>query len=207
MASAQKLSRKSIVAIVVIGIHVLFAFGLILGTAVKYVPQLAEALDMRLLKHEEEQEKKEPPPPPPDFKPPPVQTPMLDLPIVSGPPPPAAIVKAPEPAKPAPAKPAAPAAIVQAKIAKGVNLGDACSSYYPSASRRLSEEGSVVLLIFIAPNGKVSETKVETSSGFARLDEAAEKCVKSQGRFEPTKVGTEAIGSWQRMKWTWRLTT
>lgn len=207
MASAQQLSRKTIVGIFVIGIHVVFAFALIIGTAVKYVPQLAEALDMKLLKHEEEEEKKAPPPPPPDFKPPTVQTPLLDLPQVQGPPPPTAIAKAPEPPKAEAPKKAEPPPIIQARVAKGVNLGDACGSYYPSASRRLSEEGSVVLLVFIAPNGKVTETKVETSSGFQRLDEAAEKCVKAQGRFEPQKVGAEAVGSWQRMKWTWRLTS
>ena len=198
-------SRKTIVGIVVIGIHVLFAFALIVGTAIKYVPQLAEALDMKLLKHEEDEEKKPPPPPPPDFKPPSVQTPMLDLPVVSGPPPVQAIVQKPVEA-PKPAPKAEPPPIIQARVAKGSNLGEACGSYYPSASRRLSEEGSVVLLVFIAPNGKVSETKVETSSGYQRLDEAAEKCVKAQGRFEPQKVGAEAVGSWQRMKWTWRLT-
>ncbi len=205
MASAQQLSRKTIVGIFVIGIHVVFAFALIIGTAVKYVPQLAGALDSMLLKHEEEEEKKAPPPPPPDFKPPSVQTPLIDLPMVTGPPPPAAIVQKVEP-KPEPKK-AEPLPIIQARVAKGVNLGDACGSYYPSASRRLSEEGSVVLLVFIGPNGKVTETKVETSSGFQRLDEAAGKCVKAQGRFEPQKVGAEAVGSWQRMKWTWRLTT
>jgi protein TonB len=206
MASARQYSRKTIVGFVVIGIHVVFAFALIVGTAIKAVPQLAEALDMRLLKHEEEQEKKAPPPPPPDFKPPPVQTPLVDLPVVAGPPPPQAIVAPKEPPKPAEApKKAEPPPITQAKVAKGVNLGDACSGYYPSASRRLNEEGSVVLLIFIGPNGKVSDTKVETSSGFQRLDEAAQKCVVQQGRFEPQKVGAEAVGSWQRMKWTWRL--
>ena len=207
MASATQYSRKTIVGIFVIGIHVLFAFALILGTAIKYVQQNPDVLDSRLLKHEEETEKKEPPPPPPDFKPPPVQTPMIDLPVVSGPPPPAAIVAPKEQPKPAPVKPSGPPPITQARIAKGVNLGDACSAYYPSASRRLSEEGSVVLLVNVGPNGKVTETKVETSSGFARLDEAAEKCVKAQGRFEPRKVGDVPEASWQRMKWTWRLTT
>ncbi len=206
--SSGKYSRKAIVGFVVIGLHVALAFGIIIATAFKYVPQLAEALDMRLVKQVEEEMKKTPPPPPPDFKPPPVQTPLVDLPIVEGPPPPKAIVAPKVEAKPEPAKPAPkpePPPITQAKVAKGVNLGDLCSSYYPSASRRLSEEGSVVLLVFVAPNGKATETKVETSSGYQRLDEAASKCVTAQGRFEPTKVGNEAVGSWQRMKWTWRL--
>ena len=80
MASG-KYSRKTVVGFVVIGIHVALAMAIIIGTAVKYVPQIAEALDMKLLKHEEEEDKKAPPPPPPpDYKPPAVNTPLLDLP-------------------------------------------------------------------------------------------------------------------------------
>jgi periplasmic protein TonB len=207
MASAQTLSRKTVVGAVVIGIHVLFGLALIAGTAVKYVPQISDLMNIDLIKKEDEPPPKEPPPPPPDFKPPPVQPPpSLDLPVVRGPPIPTAIAL-PKQEVPKPAAPPAPPPITQARIAKGSNLGEACSSYYPSASRRLSEEGSVVLLIYIAPNGRVSETKVETSSGIQRLDEAAEKCVKAQGKFEPSHVGNEAVGSWQRMKWTWRLTS
>lgn len=192
---------------VVIGVHVLAAIGLIIGTAVKYAPQLTAMIESKLIQHEEEEKPKEPPPPPPDFKPPPVQTPLVDLPIVQGPPPPAAIVRPVEPPKEAPAKPAPPP-ITPVRLVKGVSLGDRCEAYYPSASRRLSEEGSVVLLVYVAPDGRASETKVETSSGISRLDEAAEKCIKAQGKiFEPQKVGSEAVGSWQRMKWTWRLSS
>ena len=205
MKSARTLSRKAIVATFVIAVHVLAAIGLVIATAVKYAPQLREMIESKLIQHEEEEKPKEPPPPPPDFKPPPVQTNLVDLPIVQGPPPPAAIVKQIEQPKEA-AKPAPPT-ITPVRVAKGVNLGELCEPYYPSASRRLSEEGSVVLLVYVAPNGRVSETKVETSSGIQRLDEAAEKCVKAQGRFEPQKVGSEAVGSWQRMKWTWRLSS
>ena len=202
MASAQAKARRTMVAAVVIGIHVVFAFALIAGTAVKYVPQFEQLLQTELIKPEDQPVPKEPPPPPPDFKPPPLTAPPpLDMPNIIAAPQAITVAKAVEVAKPA-----APPPIVQARVAKGSNLGEACSSYYPSASRRLSEEGSVTLLVFIAPNGRVSETKVETSSGIGRLDEAAEKCVKAQGRFEPQRVGSEPVGSWQRMKWTWRLT-
>jgi protein TonB len=203
MANAQAMSRKTIVATVVIGIHVVFALGLIAGTAVKYVPQLQDIIDTALVKPENEPPPKEPPPPPPDFKPPPVTAAPVELPTVVGPP----VVTAIQVAKPVEAPPPKPAPppITQARVAKGSNLGEACEPYYPSASRRLSEQGSVILLVYVAPNGRVSETKVETSSGIQRLDEAAEKCVKAQGRFEPQRVGNDAVGSWQRMKWTWRL--
>ena len=189
----------------VIGIHVVLALGLIAATAIKVVPQLRDMLDAQLIKHEDEPPPKEPPPPPPDFVPPPIQAPSIDIPAVIGPPVVNAIVVPKAEAAPPPK--AAPPAIVPAKLAKGVNLGEACSSFYPSASRRLSEEGSVVVLIYVAPSGRVTESKVETSSGIQRLDEATQKCVTSQGRFEPQKVGTEAVGSWQRMKYTWRLTS
>ena len=200
MATAQTWSRKTIVATVVIGIHVVFALALIAGTAVRYVPTIVDIINSELIKPENEPPPKEPPPPPPDFKPPPVNMAPIDIPRVVGPPAPRAI----EVAKPAEPKPAPPT-ITQARVAKGSNLGEACEPYYPSASRRLSEQGSVVLLVYVAPNGRVTETKVETSSGISRLDEAAEKCVKAQGRFEPQRVGSDAVGSWQRMKWTWRL--
>ncbi|MBS0394769.1 MAG: TonB family protein [Proteobacteria bacterium] len=208
MSSTKKLSRHAMVGIFVIGVHVLMAIGLVIGTAIKYAPQLTEMIESKLIQHEQEDKPKEPPPPPPDFKPPPVQTPLVDLPIVQGPPPPAAIVRPVEQPKPEPAAKPAPPPISPVRIVKGVNLGDRCEAYYPSASRRLSEEGSVVLLVFVSPDGKATETKVETSSGIQRLDEAAEKCIKAQGKiFEPQKVGNEAVGTWQRMKWTWRLSS
>jgi protein TonB len=205
MASAAALRRRTIVLSFVIGLHVVLALGLIAATAIKVVPQLRDMLDAQLIKHEDEPPPKEPPPPPPDFKPPPITAPSIDIPVVAGPP----VVNAIQVPKPVEAPPpkAAPPAIVPARLAKGLNLGDACSGYYPSASRRLSEEGSVVVLIYVAPNGRVTESKVETSSGIQRLDEATQKCVTAAGRFEPQKVGTEAVGSWQRMKYTWRLTS
>jgi len=204
MASTSKYSRKAIVGFCVLGAHVLLAFGLVVATVVKEIPQIKEALEAKLLKQEEKEKPKEPPPPPPDFKPPPVQTPVLDVPIVTGPPPPTAIVAKHEEPKPAP-KPQGPPPIAPARLAKGLNLGDVCESYYPPASTRLNEEGSVVIVFKVLVNGHVGETKIETSSGFTRLDEATAKCLTSQGRFEPERQGSEVHETWQRLKYTWRL--
>jgi protein TonB len=207
MASAQY-SRKTIVGFVVIGIHVLFAIGLIAGTAVKYVPQLRDMLEAKLVKHEEEDKPKEPPPPPPDFKPPVVQAPIIDMPQVVAPP---TAIQVPKeaPKVEAPKPKAEPPPIVPVRLTKNgaQKLSDTCSGYYPSASRRLSEEGSVVLAIYVGANGKVTDTKVETSSGIARLDEATQKCVMAvgSGAFETQKVGNDAVAAWFRMKYTWRL--
>lgn len=66
---------------------------------------------------------------------------------------------------------------------------------YPPASRRLEEEGKVVLRVRVGADGLPLEVEVKTSSGFARLDEAAKAAVK-QWRFVAGRRGDEAIESW-----------
>ena len=46
---------------------------------------------------------------------------------------------------------------------------------YPTMSRRLGEEGVVVLLLTVDEDGRVTAATLDTSSGFERLDEAAVK--------------------------------
>jgi protein TonB len=204
MSSSKANARRTAVMAVVIGVHVLLAFGLVAGTAVRYVKETFRPIDTRLIEQDEDIPPSEPPPPPPDYVPPPVAPPpMLDIPVVMGPPSQTAIVipKAdPKPQAEAP-KPQPPP-VTQAKIAPGVNLANLCP--YPSASRRLGEAGSVVILFYITANGRATEAKVESSTGFPRLDEAAINCLR-KGRFVPSTVGGQAVDSWQRIRWTWKL--
>ena len=44
---------------------------------------------------------------------------------------------------------------------------------YPMASKRLREEGRVVVLVEISTQGLVDRASIDTSSGFSRLDESA----------------------------------
>ena len=205
MASAQANARKTAVAAVVIGIHVVFGIGLVAGTAVRFVQEQMRTIDTRLIEQEDEPPPKEPPPPPPDFVPPPVAPPpALDIPVVMGPPSQNAIV-IPKPVERPVEQPVAkpqPPPVTAAKFAPGARPGDSCP--YPSASRRLGEAGSVVLLLYVSEQGRVSETKVEASSGFPRLDDAASSCMK-RVRFVPSTVGGSAVASWQRIRWTWKL--
>lgn len=60
-------------------------------------------------------------------------------------------------------------------------LVDAC---YPAASRRLGEEGRVVVRIDVDASGSASASNVAGSSGFARLDAAA-ACVIRRLDFNP----------------------
>lgn len=75
---------------------------------------------------------------------------------------------------------------------------------YPAASLRAGEEGSVLLRIFVDPNGRPQQVLVDRSSGHSRLDDAAVKAVQ-RWRFQPATSGSGPIGSWSRVTITFRL--
>ena len=66
---------------------------------------------------------------------------------------------------------------------------------YPSMSRRLGEQGRVVLDVYILANGQVGELRIKQSSGFKRLDDAAMQAVK-KWQYVPARRGNEAIPFW-----------
>lgn len=66
---------------------------------------------------------------------------------------------------------------------------------YPSISRRLGEEGKVLLKVQVLPDGTAGAVNVQKGSGFDRLDESAINSVKNW-RFVPAKKGSQSISSW-----------
>ncbi len=65
---------------------------------------------------------------------------------------------------------------------------------YPVASRRLGEEGRVVLHVRVSAEGMPLSVDVKQSSGFQRLDDAARAAVE-HWRFVPARQGSETIES------------
>ncbi len=66
---------------------------------------------------------------------------------------------------------------------------------YPPLSRRVGEEGKVVLRVSVNPHGNADSVEIRTSSGSSRLDEAARKTVQAW-KFIPAKRGETAVQSW-----------
>lgn len=66
---------------------------------------------------------------------------------------------------------------------------------YPTTSRRLGEEGKVVLRVLVNVEGRAAEVAVKGTSGYPRLDTAAREAV-SQWRFVPARRGDESIADW-----------
>ena len=63
---------------------------------------------------------------------------------------------------------------------------------YPPLSRRLGEEGKVLLRVRVSREGLAAAVDLEKSSNFERLDDAA-RAVVSRWRFVPARRGDEAI--------------
>jgi len=127
--------------------------------------------------------------------------PVATPPAVSAPVPPPADVAPQSPSPPAAdAEAAAAAAEVQAAIAQPIRAPVAraperseppaliersrVAPIYPRASRRAGEAGTVVLRLTVGVSGTVLATDVLSSSGFDRLDQAAQAAVR-QWRFSP----------------------
>lgn len=66
---------------------------------------------------------------------------------------------------------------------------------YPSMSRRMGEQGTVVVQAFISPEGRAEKAEIRTSSGYARLDEAALSTVQ-RWRYVPGKRAGVAEAMW-----------
>lgn len=67
--------------------------------------------------------------------------------------------------------------------------------YYPPTSRRIGEQGTVLLRVLVSAQGTSDEVQVRKSSGYPRLDEAARNTVL-RWKFVPARRGNEAVPWW-----------
>jgi len=72
------------------------------------------------------------------------------------------------------------------------------SPRYPRLARRRGYEGTVVLEVLVAPNGRVKDLNVFKSGGYAVLDKAAVTSVKDW-LFEPGMKGDEKVEMWVKI--------
>nr|WP_240788708.1 energy transducer TonB [Ramlibacter henchirensis] len=137
-----------------------------------------------------------PPPPKPMAVPSPVPAPQAPVGVTTPQPPappiPAPVAEAP-PAPPAPPAPAAPPRI---------ELPSSSAEYlqnpppaYPAMSRRLGEQGQVMVRVLIGADGSAQQAQVTRSSGYERLDQAALNAVL-KWRYVPGKRGGVPEAMW-----------
>ena len=119
--------------------------------------------------------------------------PPVATPVVNTTPSPQAITAAPAAPAPEPAAPAAPAvtappapaAPAQPRtITTGIEYLQAPRAEYPPLSKRLGEQGKVILRVLVNEKGRPEQIHIQKSSGSARLDEAARQAA-SRALFKP----------------------
>ncbi|MFZ5930436.1 MAG: energy transducer TonB [Pseudomonadota bacterium] len=116
-------------------------------------------------------------------------------------------------APPSPVKPPNPVAVSAPAPAAQISVTppDVMAAYadnplpqYPTISRRLGEEGKLLVRVCVQSDGSVVSATNMKSSGFARLDQAAVAALL-QWRFRPAKRGTEPIDGCVDVPWVWSL--
>jgi len=182
----QNQSRRMAIFAAIVGFHVLLAYGLVSGLARKVVEVIAPPLVTDIIE-EIKPEDKPPPPPPPQMERPPVQVPppdvVIDIPVEAAT---TAISNVTD--RPAP-PPAPPAPVVVAKTPAKIGRMPSSEDYYPAASKRAEEQGTVTVKVCVDNKGKlIGDPSVVTSSGFDRLDEGAVKLARA-GRYQPGTSG------------------
>lgn len=102
----------------------------------------------------------------------------------------------PAPTLPAPAAPAsnpAPVQTVQPRF--DADYLDNPKPPYPALSRRLGEQGRVVLRVHVNAGGGADDVQLQASSGSPRLDQSALDTVR-RWKFVPARRGAEAVAAW-----------
>ncbi len=108
-------------------------------------------------------------------------------------------VPSPEPsaavAAAAPAAPPAPRAEPIQAPRFDADYLDNPAPAYPALSRRLGEQGRVLLRVFVNADGSAAQVEIRESSGFERLDRAAREAV-ARWRFVPARQGDRPVAAW-----------
>jgi protein TonB len=152
------------------------------------------------------------PPTPPRVAPAPVITATPEAPTqqVTAPPVAVAPPAEPVPAPPAPAPvaaasppaPPAPAPVVPPRF--NADYLNNPAPAYPALSRRMGEEGKVVLRVHVNERGLPDEVQLKASSGSQRLDTTALETVR-QWKFVPARRGDTPVDAWVLVPITFSL--
>ncbi len=205
--------RHALGIALVLALHLLLFWVIQSGLSREVTKKIQVVADVLLLSQDKPPPPALPPPPPKTVPSPPRMAPAAQVPAVEVPvtvtPSAHAVTVAPMAAAPAaPAVTAAPSAPAPrsepVRTAAVVNSAQCEKPEYPSASRRMEEEGTVHLRFLVGVDGKVLQAEIEKSSGYKRLDEAA-RAGLARCQFRPATLDGKPEQSWASMRYTWRL--
>ncbi len=203
--------------VLIVALHAAAAWGLLQVQVTREPRVAATPLFLNLLTPPVPEAPPAPPPPPP-FPPVPRRAPppvpvaaeapqpvpapasVVAPAVAPVPPQPVAAAQAPPtppapPAPPAPLAPPPPPTLIPPSAIQYAVLPDI---EYPSASRRLNEQGLVIVAVYMDTAGVPQQVQVVQSSGFERLDRAALAGVRT-ARFKPYTDRGQPLAGWARI--------
>lgn len=199
----------------VAGLHVLVAMGVISTMNSKSI-SLPAMLEDKLVWIQPEVPPAPPPEPPkPQVKaaPPEVVVPKVEVDIAE--PPPEQIIEASTEPSPDPVEQTQSEATPQPAAAPSSNNGQMRSAVladangcakpdYPMRAARNGESGTVTLALLVGADGRVQDSRIQSSSGSRDLDRAAVNAL-SLCRFQPAMNGGAAEAGWAQLAYVWTL--
>lgn len=201
-------SRRMLVAVgAVLAIHAVVLYAFTSGLAGRIVHELPQIIQAEIVEPPPAKAQPIPPPPPqPQMAEPArplIPPPQIDIRVPPQPhaitevqrkiAPPKPVAVHPAPPAPAPAPVAKPAPIPPTPVRAVASTHTIPP--YPPVSRRLGEDGAVLLALEVGADGRVQNATVMDSSGHHRLDEAAVAWVKTHWRYHPATRDGHAIAA------------
>lgn len=185
--------------------HAVIGYALVNGLARKIVEVVKAPIETKIIEDVKPPPPDTPPPPPPKLvaPPPPVYIPPPEV-IVQVQIQPSqsaitAVTNMPQPVSPSLRQ------TVGVRVPPIIDAARSCKPPdYPASARRLGQAGTVMLRFLIGIDGRVIESKVESSSGFERLDQAAINAL-SQCQFKAGTLDGKPEQSWASLKYVWQL--
>ncbi len=202
--STPMLSRRALVFVGIVALHVGFVYVLNAGLAHQAVEMIYGPIETKMIEEVKEDQDKPPPPPPkiettpPPFVPPPDIS--IDLPVETT----ATTAITATTQKPVAKPPPAPVAIARVPPKQNPRRPPSLPDYPPQA-KRLGLEGSTVLRLYILEDGSVGDAQIAQSSGHEQLDEAALRHAKRAWKFMPGTEGGKPVPMWFEFRVVWKI--
>jgi len=205
--SSSFFTRRGLVFLSIVALHVLFFWALASGMSHRIVEVVLGPVETRIIEEAPKNEEKPPPPPPKIETPPPFVPPpevAIDIPVEAAPA--TAIRQTTNQAPVAQPPPAPPAPKVAATPPRSDPRRPLTQPEYPPSSRRAGEAVTVILEVYVLENGRAGDVRVKQSSGFPKLDEAAVREVKRSWRLKPGTENGKPVPMWGQFAVTFKLT-
>ncbi len=199
----QNSSSRFIGIGIVVLLHLGIIYALVTALAHRSVEVARAPIETKIIDQAPPEKVEQPPPPPPQLAPPPptLFVPPPEVNIARPPPPPQSTA----PTAVTTVKPPAPPVTAPVNVLPRIDAQHSHEPEYPPQSRRLGEQGAVVLQVLVDIDGRVIDSKLVKSSGFDRLDQAALEGVKTSYRFVPGTVDGKPQQMWHTITINWKL--